>query len=237
MLTVSYTWMKGYAYDFLAILHAITVILTLVWLPFGKFFHMFQRPAQLGVSFYKDAGKVSEQAMCKRCGHAFASAMMVRDLITVERQLGFDYRIDDAATEHYQWICPRCRRAMLGLAQGADVVGRTGNGTRRGVFLSAVVPNRICGLTERRRSMASVIRLKRAYDQRSPSDGERILVERLWPRGSTKSRWPWISGLKTLLPAPELRKWFAHDPAKWKKFEQRATSEGTPKTEAGYCSA
>jgi len=119
MLTVSYTWMKGYAYDFLAILHAVTVILTLVWLPFGKFFHLFQRPAQLGVSFYKDTGKVSEQAKCKRCGEEYASAMMVRDLITVERQLGFDYRADDGAIEHYQMICPKCRRALLGLSQSA----------------------------------------------------------------------------------------------------------------------
>ena len=119
MLTVSYTWMRGYAYDFLAILHAITVILTLVWLPFGKFFHLFQRPAQLGVSFYKDAGKVSEQAMCKRCGQLFASAMMVRDLIEVERQLGFSYESTASGVEHYQQVCPRCRRALFGLAQGA----------------------------------------------------------------------------------------------------------------------
>jgi len=119
MLTVSYTWMKGYAYDFLAILHAITVIFTLVWLPFGKFFHLFQRPAQLGVSFYKDAGKASEQAHCKRCGQAFASAMMVRDLATVEKQLGFSYEMNQGEAEHYQQICPKCRRAMFGLAQGA----------------------------------------------------------------------------------------------------------------------
>jgi hypothetical protein len=57
MLTASYTWMKGYGYDFLAILHAVTVIVTLLYLPFGKLFHIFQRPAQLGVSFYKDAGR------------------------------------------------------------------------------------------------------------------------------------------------------------------------------------
>ena len=56
MLTASYTWMRGYAYEFLAILHAATVIVTLIWLPFGKLFHVFQRPAQLGVGFYKDAG-------------------------------------------------------------------------------------------------------------------------------------------------------------------------------------
>jgi hypothetical protein len=46
LLTVSYTWMKGYDYEFLAILHAVTVIFTLLWLPFGKFFHIFQRPAR-----------------------------------------------------------------------------------------------------------------------------------------------------------------------------------------------
>ena len=65
MLTASYTWMRGYAYEFLAVLHAITVIVTLVWLPFGKLFHIFQRPAQLGVSFYKDAGARGEQARCR----------------------------------------------------------------------------------------------------------------------------------------------------------------------------
>jgi hypothetical protein len=117
MLTASYTWMKGYGYDFLAILHAITVIVTLLYLPFGKLFHIFQRPAQIGVSFYKDAGAQGEQARCRRCGHRYASAMMVRDLATVERELGFSYEMDRGAA-HYQEICPRCRRAMFGLAQG-----------------------------------------------------------------------------------------------------------------------
>src|SRR6266498_2588110 len=117
MLTASYTWMKGYAYDFLSILHAITVIFTLLWLPFGKFFHIFQRPAQLGVGFYKDAGARMEQEKCRRCGGEFAPAMMVRDLIIVEKQLGFSYEMANEAG-HYQWICPKCRRAMLALAQG-----------------------------------------------------------------------------------------------------------------------
>jgi hypothetical protein len=117
MLTASYTWMKGYGYDFLAILHAITVIVTLLYLPFGKLFHIFQRPAQIGVSFYKDAGASGEQARCRRCGRAYASAMMVSDLETVERELGFAYEMDRGAA-HYQEICPRCRRALFGLAQG-----------------------------------------------------------------------------------------------------------------------
>jgi nitrate/nitrite transporter NarK len=116
MLTASYTWMRGYAYEFLAILHAATVIVTLLWLPFGKLFHVFQRPAQLGVGFYKDAGRRAEQAACRRCGQPFASAQMVQDLTTVERELGFRYELP--AGGHYQDVCPKCRRALFGLAQG-----------------------------------------------------------------------------------------------------------------------
>jgi hypothetical protein len=118
MLTASYTWMKGYAYDFLAILHAITVIFTLLWLPFGKFFHIFQRPAQLGVSFYKEVGQWESPAKCRRCGASFTSHMKVADLIEVERRLGYRYEINDGRVEHYQWICPPCRRSLFALAQG-----------------------------------------------------------------------------------------------------------------------
>jgi NNP family nitrate/nitrite transporter-like MFS transporter len=117
MLTASYTWMRGYAYEFLAILHAVTVIVTLLWLPFGKLFHVFQRPAQLGVGFYKDQGARGEPASCRRCGRAFAPRMMVNDLISVERELGFSYELEGGG--HYQDVCPRCRRALFGLAQGA----------------------------------------------------------------------------------------------------------------------
>src|SRR5215213_1400214 len=118
MLTASYTWMRGYAYDFLAILHAVTVILTLLWLPFGKLFHIFQRPAQLGVALYKESGKHGPQAVCGRCGRPFASAMMVGDLTEAERQLGFSYEIaGHPRITHYQQVCPRCRRALFGLAQ------------------------------------------------------------------------------------------------------------------------
>jgi hypothetical protein len=118
MLTASYTWMRGYGYEFLAILHAVTVIFTLLYLPFGKLFHIFQRPAQIGVSFYKDAGARGEQATCARCGHPYASAIMVRDLIAVERDLGFTYEMPGRPARHYQHICPRCRRSLFGLAQG-----------------------------------------------------------------------------------------------------------------------
>lgn len=118
MLTASYTWLRGYAYDFLAILHAVTVIFTFLWLPFGKFFHVFQRPAQLAVRFYKQVGRDEVAAICRRCGHGFTSKMHAEDLIEVERRLGFDYSIAGPAG-HYQWVCPPCRRALLATAQGA----------------------------------------------------------------------------------------------------------------------
>jgi hypothetical protein len=120
MLTVSYTWLHGYAYSFLSVIHAATVILTLLFLPFGKLFHIFQRPAQLGVGFYKDIGERSEQAKCIRCSRPFASAAMIRDLTTVERQLGFRYDLGSHKKgAHYQEVCPRCRRALYGLAQAS----------------------------------------------------------------------------------------------------------------------
>jgi hypothetical protein len=119
LLTVSYTWLRGYGYEFLATLHAVTVIATLLWLPFGKFFHIFQRPAQLGVEFYKDVAAQSASARCKRCDHPFASEMHVNDLVQVQRELGYRYDITGAGSlTHYQEICPRCRRALVALAQG-----------------------------------------------------------------------------------------------------------------------
>lgn len=117
MLTASYTWMEGYAYQFLAILHAITVILTLLYLPFGKFFHVFQRPAQIAVRVYKEVGTEGDRAKCRRCGHSFTSRMKVEDLIETVRELGYRYEIEGDA-DHYQWVCPPCRRALLALAQG-----------------------------------------------------------------------------------------------------------------------
>jgi nitrate reductase gamma subunit len=117
MLTASYTWLSGYAYEFVAIFHAVTVIVTFLWLPFGKFFHIFQRPAQIGVHFYQEVGERAEPACCRRCGQPFTSQMHVDDLIQVEQELGYRYEMPGSAVEHYQWICPPCRRAALALAQ------------------------------------------------------------------------------------------------------------------------
>jgi len=77
-----------------------------------------------------------------------------------------------------------------------------------------------------------MIQLKRAYEPPSRQDGLRILVERLWPRGVTKARAALDLWLKDVAPSPQLRKWFGHDPAKWKQFEQRYRKELQQRKEA-----
>lgn len=115
-LTVSQEWMRGAAYSFLAILHAITVIAALLYLPFGKFFHIFQRPAQLGVKLYQDAGDAGEPALCVRCGQRFASRLHIGDLERVLPQLGFDYS-GGVPGGNWQELCPSCKRKTLAAAQ------------------------------------------------------------------------------------------------------------------------
>jgi len=69
------------------------------------------------------------------------------------------------------------------------------------------------------------IQLKRAYDPPSRSDGLRILVERLWPRGLTKERAKIDLWLRDVAPSPALRTWFHHDPARWLEFTRRYRAE------------
>ncbi len=115
-LTVSQIWLGGAFYDFVAVLHAITVIAGLLYLPFGKFFHIFQRPAQLGVQLYQRVGQEGEPARCARCGEAFASRMHMDDLKQVLPQLGFDYTMPGPAG-NWQELCPACKRKSLASAQ------------------------------------------------------------------------------------------------------------------------
>jgi uncharacterized protein YeaO (DUF488 family) len=70
-----------------------------------------------------------------------------------------------------------------------------------------------------------MLKLKRVYDDPQPADGERILVDRLWPRGLKKEDahledWP-----KDLAPSDDLRHWFSHDPERWEEFQQRYLEE------------
>jgi uncharacterized protein YeaO (DUF488 family) len=69
------------------------------------------------------------------------------------------------------------------------------------------------------------ISLKRAYEPPAETDGMRVLVDRLWPRGITKSRARIDLWLKDLAPSTALRKWFGHDPGKWPEFRKRYRAE------------
>ena len=77
-----------------------------------------------------------------------------------------------------------------------------------------------------------MIQLKRVYEKPSRKDGVRILVDRLWPRGLTKERAAVSLWLKDVAPSSELRKWFGHDPAKWKEFQVRYRKELRQKKDA-----
>ena len=121
-LTVSSIWLEGRFYAALNTLHALTVILGLMYIPFGKLFHIFQRPGNLGVAYYKRANAEGPAAVCRRCGDGFASAQQIADLQAILPQLGFDYDAADGAGS-YQDTCPKCRRAQLALAQSARVGG------------------------------------------------------------------------------------------------------------------
>jgi hypothetical protein len=127
MLTVSNMFMEGKFYYWITTTHAVTVMLWLLSLPFGKFFHIFQRVANLGVWFYKAAGAETEQAQCERCGQAFTSIMHRDDLKTILPQLEFNYALSTPALEsnlsslepdpNWQNLCPSCRRKLVTLNQ------------------------------------------------------------------------------------------------------------------------
>lgn len=69
------------------------------------------------------------------------------------------------------------------------------------------------------------VHVKRAYDPPGPEDGYRVLVDRLWPRGISKERAAVDEWLREVAPSTELRRWFAHEPARWDEFRRRYSEE------------
>jgi hypothetical protein len=114
MLTASSLWLHGYMYSLIALSHQAAVILTLFYLPFGKLFHVIQRPASIGVELYQRRAREMPQAVCPRCGVEFVAEMWLDDLKTVVDKLGFDYAMGDGHV--WQDYCPRCKRVIRGLA-------------------------------------------------------------------------------------------------------------------------
>ncbi|MFG3349203.1 MFS transporter [Streptomyces sp. NPDC048018] len=120
LLTFSSIFLHGGGYEFLAILHMVSVVFTLIYIPFGKFFHIVQRPAAVGMQLFKYTarrragqpdgdGDGSGLLACRRCGQPIDSASYVENLQGTMRdlRLGFD-----------EWAeyCPRCKRVLRGTA-------------------------------------------------------------------------------------------------------------------------
>ncbi len=108
MLTFSMHALAGAGYPFLSMVHAVTVSAALLYVPFGKFFHVFQRPAQLGVILYRRENGKAPPARCRLCGEPFAGALHVADLGQILAETGHAF---DVGT------CPRCKRSRLAVAQ------------------------------------------------------------------------------------------------------------------------
>jgi uncharacterized protein YeaO (DUF488 family) len=73
--------------------------------------------------------------------------------------------------------------------------------------------------------MAAAVRLRRVYDEPSPEDGTRVLVDRVWPRGLRKDAARLDEWAKEVAPSTELRRWYGHDPARFTEFRRRYERE------------
>src|SRR6478735_7148452 len=96
----------------------------------------------------------------------------------------------------------------------------------------AMTPLRIRGFFQQRRRVGPMgkdggvdVRMKRAYDDALPSDGYRVLIDRLWPRGVSKQKAQLDAWEKELAPSTGLREWFGHEPARFDEFRRRYLTE------------
>lgn len=136
MLTFSMHALGGAGYPVLSLVHAVTVTVTFLYIPFGKFFHIFQRPAQIGVLVYKHANADRPPARCASCGEGYAFAMQIEDLKGVMAQQGFDWSTPGGGS--YMDVCPRCRRRAIGVAQGRLIAEERGSAEPVGPRLQAI---------------------------------------------------------------------------------------------------
>ncbi|KOG08898.1 MFS transporter [Streptomyces viridochromogenes] len=111
LLTFSSIFLHGGGYEFLAVLHMVSVVFTLIYIPFGKFFHIVQRPAAVGMQLFKYTSRRKDEAVlaCRRCHEPIDTAPYVENLQGTMRDL--DLRFDTWAE-----YCPRCKRVLRGTA-------------------------------------------------------------------------------------------------------------------------
>lgn len=130
-LTADNLWLGGAYYWYISLTHQVVVVLWLISLPFGKFFHLIERPATLGVDLYRHTEADIEMHHCPHCGQEVEPALFMRDLKRTLYEVGENYALrapdtqaastatEDARTSSTLWwsdLCPQCKRVMKGQA-------------------------------------------------------------------------------------------------------------------------
>lgn len=127
LLTFDSMYLGGSHYEVVSVVHMAVVVFSLVFIPFGKFFHVLQRPASVGIQLYTEVNARAGLQACSECGEPLASPVFLGDLRDTLDELGQDYRLDELHAaepvggrpqlpEHLTDLCPRCRRVSRGRA-------------------------------------------------------------------------------------------------------------------------
>ena len=128
-LTASATWWQGRFYWFISLTHQVLVVAWLLSIPFGKFFHIFQRPASMGVTLYQTVNQEQEAAAgagdvrganCVRCGRELPSKQFIDDLKATLGDLGQRYELASSGVV-LQDFCPTCKRILRGQSYYSEV--------------------------------------------------------------------------------------------------------------------
>ncbi len=150
-LTADSTWLGGEYYWYISLTHEAVVVLWLISLPFGKFFHLIERPATVGIELYWRTGQETAMQKCARCGEEYAPVRFIQDLKKTLHDVDENYFLRenrttqdtmsapdsthsgrlspvDETTHELWWqdICPTCKRVMRGQAN-MTALGRNGN--------------------------------------------------------------------------------------------------------------
>ena len=123
-LTYDTHFLAGRHYRVLSTIHCWTVVIFLIYLPFGKFFHIFQRFAQMGAGLYiQERQRGADMAVCPKTNTAFTSRMQKEDVKKVLKDLGFEF--DSGADEYsIQDLSPEARRKLLMTVQNKKLNGK-----------------------------------------------------------------------------------------------------------------
>ncbi|MBI2864189.1 MAG: MFS transporter [Chloroflexi bacterium] len=116
LLTASQLFWEGSYYWFLALVHQVVVIGTILYIPFGKLFHIIQRPASIGIELYYAVAGAAGHSACANCGREFAPELFVQDLKRTLSDLEQDYVMPAEDNRWWQDYCPECKRMLRATA-------------------------------------------------------------------------------------------------------------------------